>query len=111
MKTLFSIILLSLVSACAIHEDPSATPLPIVAPDQEVVIPKSLMSPCPTMNALPVQTYNQGQSLDQVKAWQDQYTSCRNIQIKLIQLTAKAFNIQDPTIDNTISIPSTSVKK
>lgn len=73
----------------------SATPLPIVAPKETVVIPKEIMDPCTPVAKLPRQKYTQQGTLDVATVWQNAYTNCANKHKKLSDLAAKAFNIDD----------------
>jgi hypothetical protein len=71
-------------------------PLPIVQPTQTVDVDPTLMTYCPTQPPIPRQKYSQKQSLQVAQYWQDLYTLCAGKQRKLVDLTSKAFNLQNP---------------
>jgi hypothetical protein len=83
----------TLLYGCGSQPTITATPLPIVAPKEEVNIPPELLEKCPPMKTLPVRKYAQGETLVTAQTWQDMYTACANKQAKLSDLTAEAFDI------------------
>lgn len=80
---------------CATAPQP-ADPLPIVAPRESVNIDPKLVTYCPAQSHIPRQKYTQKQSLQIAEYWENLYTACAGQQRKLVDLTAKAFNLQTP---------------
>jgi len=77
-------------------QPPQPNPVPVVPEKTTVNVDPALVTYCEQQPHIPVQKYSQKQSLQAAEYWQNLYTVCAGKQRKLVDLTAKAFNLPTP---------------
>lgn len=93
-RALSACLTFGLLYGCAVTPpQPSATPLPIVQPEQEVEIDQRQLVKCPSLPKLTLAPYSQAQSLSILAIYATMYDTCRRRQTSLSDLTSDAFNL------------------
>lgn len=95
MRLLSLLIVISLAACKTAPENPSVPDLPVVQPKTEVVIPAGLTAPCGPLKPLTMGSYTQGDSLDALKVWFDQYDSCSKRFSAFVGVVSPALNIKE----------------
>ena len=88
-------VVFGMLYGCA-GQQPQPNPVPVVPQKTTVNVDPTLVTYCETQPPIPVQKYSQKQSLQAAEYWQNLYTVCAGKQRKLVDLTAKAFNLPTP---------------
>jgi hypothetical protein len=101
MKTLIVAALALLLAACGAPgpEKPVVPDVPVAVQRQTISIPPSLIAKCPPLTPLdPTKlAYNQGESVDAVTVWSDEYATCSTRFEKFVIVVSKYLNINiDP---------------
>lgn len=104
---LWTLLLPFLLAACASpkQDQPVVPDVPLIPPKTEVVIPKGLTAACEPLKPLTNSVYTQGETLEVLKGWFDQYDSCASRFSTFVNLVAPALKIkevgdQNPTSDS-----------
>lgn len=95
MRFLILVSLLALAACDTAPKQPSVPDVPVVAPKTEVVIPAGLTAACPPLQPLTQASYSQGDSLDALKGWFNQYDLCSKRFSKFVGIVAPALNIKE----------------
>lgn len=100
MKILLLTLVLVLTACTTAPPVPSVPDVPLVPQKQTVNIEPGLIAPCaPLTNLDPTRNYTQGDSVDVVKVWADEYTDCSTRFQKFVEIISKALNInEDPAL-------------
>lgn len=100
MIRLLTIALFPLIAACATTPKPVVPDVPAIAPKTTVVVPAELIAPCPPLAKLDTtRPYNEGDTLDALTAWFNQYDLCAARFRKYVDLTGKALNINEAPVN------------
>jgi hypothetical protein len=98
MKKLAILIAVLTLAACETAPTTPVVPnVPLLQEKTEVVIPTGLTAKCPPLTKLDKSSYTQGESLDPLKVWFDQYDLCAGRFEKFVGVVAPALNIKELT--------------
>jgi hypothetical protein len=91
MKVFFSSVCCCILFGCTSIN--SLPPTPTISRDDTIHIDPRLLEECPPMKPLQSSTYDQGESLEAIKIWADDYSNCKSKHHALILLIKQAFNL------------------
>lgn len=90
---------LFVLAACSTAPQP-VPDVPLVAQKTEVVVPPELIAPCGPLTPLSKTSYNQGETLDVLKGWFNQYSDCSARFSKFVGIVKPALNIKENAGDS-----------
>lgn len=88
-----------MLTACGTAPQQPAPPpdLPVIQPKTQVVIPTGLTDACPKLTPLNQASYTQGELVDALKGWFNQYDLCAGRFQQFVTVVAPALNIKELT--------------
>lgn len=92
MKKILSVICCIGIVGCTTTPLPTS---PIITRDTSIHIDPRLLEDCPNLEHLQLSKYSQGESLEAVKVWANEYSECKTRHHVLSLLVKQAFNLTD----------------